>query len=104
MIACQFDFELINNCLDQLTFLSQYNQSKKLPQFITLLSLCNNFNKGIQRVLKMVVSCKAPHGQVSDFIVKRFNYQIITLENLTSLFKFLVKNKKQEIIDDLAQS
>jgi len=50
-----------------------------------------NFDKGINKILKMISMSPNKAEDISAFIMQRFPVGTLTFQNLFSLFRFLVK-------------
>jgi len=50
-----------------------------------------DFNKGVNKVLKMVSMVPGPVDQISQFLLERFSVGTLTASNLTSFVRFLAK-------------
>ena len=56
-----------------------------------------DFNKGINKILKMIAMSTQDIEDILAFIIERFVVGTLTHENLTSFFNFLAKTSKLEI-------
>ena len=95
MIAKGFDLNgSVRYLLDTFTLQNRMNQEKNLSPCTLILNRNANFNKGINKILKMIVMLNHPAETISAFIIERFPVGTLTYKNLNSLFLFLSRVAK----------
>lgn len=97
MIAQGFSLSnTVSFLLEKFTLQSRFYGERVLPSYTLILTKNNDFNKGINKVLKMVTMCPSTPQEISTFIHKFFPVGTLISRNLLSYFKFLVKMSKGE--------
>ena len=73
MIAKGLELEkTIKYLLETFTLQNSLGQMKVLPDFILILNKNPNFNKGINKILKMISMSPGKPQDISAFIMQRF--------------------------------
>lgn len=67
-----------------------------MPSVVLILNRNPDFNKGINKVLKMIAMMPGPIDQVTSFIMQRFHVGTLTAQNLLSFLRFLSKVASEE--------
>lgn len=90
MIAQGFSLtNTVSFLLEKFTLGSRYGD-RVLPSYTMILTKNVDFNKGINKVLKMVTMCPSNTEEISVFIHKFFPVGTLISRNLISYFKFLI--------------
>ena len=92
MIAKGLDLEkTIKYLLETFTVANSLGQMKVLPGFMLILNKHPNFNKGINKILKMIVMRPGRPQDISAFLISHFPVGTLSFNNICSFFLFLVK-------------
>ena len=92
MIAKGLDLEkTIKYLLETFTVPNSLGQMKVLPKIMLILNKHPNFNKGINKILKMIAMRPGRPQDISAFIISHFRVGTLSFSNVCSFFRFLIK-------------
>ena len=92
MIAKGFDLNgTVKYLLDTFTLMNKQNQEKNLAPCMMILNRNENFNKGINKILKMISMLDQSPETLTAFIIERFPVGTLIYKNLYSFYLFLAR-------------
>ena len=109
MIAKGLDLNgAVRYLLDTFTLTNRINQDKKISPCFMILNRNENFNKGINKILKMIVMLNHPAEAITAFIIERFPVGTLTYKNLHGLFQFMsriatINTPKAQPVNEIMQ-
>ena len=83
--------QTVKYLLSSFTLRNSYNQDKNVPECLLILNRNVDFNKGINKILKMIVMMPASAEDIASFMKERFPVGTLTCSNLLSLNRYLIK-------------
>ena len=92
MIAKGFSLEQsVKFLLETFKLQNSFGAEKGLPECAMILNRDTDFNKGVNKILKMICALQSSPQEISAFITRHFPVGMLTHRNLLSLFRFLVR-------------
>ena len=93
MIAKGFSLDQsVKFLLESFKLQNSFGAEKDLPECTMILNRNADFDKGVNKILKMICSLESSPQEICTFITRHFPIGMLVFRNLLSLLRFLVRS------------
>ena len=97
MIAKGFSLEQsVKFLLESFKLQNSFGAEKDLPECTMILNRNADFDKGVNKILKMICTLQSSPQEISNFLTRHFPIGMLVYRNLLSLLRFLVRSAQDD--------